>query len=242
MKIAFFGDSLTSGIPGVSYVNILHEQLKEHTLINLGRGNDTVVSLYRRVTHLHFEEPFDITFLWVGVNDVAEKSSWLFRAASVLRNQPRAKDIDEFRTYYQKTLALLQQHTKRQTVAVAPLLKGECITNAYNQKIEALANTIENLASRSTRVTYLDLRPALYPQLANRVPVDYLPPSPFHVGWDILTLNNAARADERSARRGLHSTIDGIHLNGTGARLVAEVFLQTIKQLENCPVPCIMTQ
>jgi hypothetical protein len=45
MRIAFFGDSLTSGVPGSSYVAILRERSPDDTLVNNGKGNDTVVSL-----------------------------------------------------------------------------------------------------------------------------------------------------------------------------------------------------
>ena len=71
MNIAFIGDSLTQGIPGSSYFVILYNELPQHRLLNLGKGNDTIVSLYRRVAHMRFGgTPFDVAFLWVGVNDV----------------------------------------------------------------------------------------------------------------------------------------------------------------------------
>ena len=51
-KIAFFGDSLTEGIPGASYFQILKDRLPNENLINFGKGGDTVISLYRRVREL----------------------------------------------------------------------------------------------------------------------------------------------------------------------------------------------
>jgi lysophospholipase L1-like esterase len=124
MRITFVGDSLTAGMPGSSYFAILRQQLPEHRLINLGRGNDTAISLYHRIARLRFDsEPLDIAFLWVGVNDVEGQGSWLPRAANALRRQPRSKSPDEFRAYYQKTLDLLSCRARR-VIAVAPLLKG----------------------------------------------------------------------------------------------------------------------
>src|SRR5690554_2811517 len=41
IKIAFYGDSLTAGIPGVSYFNILRQRLPEHELLNFGQPDDT---------------------------------------------------------------------------------------------------------------------------------------------------------------------------------------------------------
>jgi hypothetical protein len=84
MRIAFFGDSLTAGIPGCSYLAILHQRLPDDTLINLGRGNDTVVSLYHRVAGLPLYDLFDVAFLWIGVNDVAGTAWWPYQVFNAL--------------------------------------------------------------------------------------------------------------------------------------------------------------
>lgn len=47
--IAFFGDSLTEGSPGVSYFDILKDKLPNENLLNFGKGGDTVISLYKRI-------------------------------------------------------------------------------------------------------------------------------------------------------------------------------------------------
>lgn len=229
MKIAFIGDSLTSGIPGSSYLTILRERLAGHTLVNLGKGNDSVVSLHRRIARQRFSnEHFDLAFLWVGVNDVGGEGSRLFRVANVLRRQPRAKNLDEFRMYYRHTLDLLCRHARR-VIAVAPLLKGEEIDNAWNRQIDALARAIEGLAVHYERVEVLDLRPTFYQKLAGKQASNRLPKSPLRVGWDILALRNDAQVDAKAAQRGLHFTLDGVHLNSAGAALVAEAFLKTIE-------------
>ncbi|MFL7793693.1 MAG: SGNH/GDSL hydrolase family protein [Anaerolineae bacterium] len=231
MKIAFIGDSLTSGIPGSSYFAILRERLPGHTLTNLGRGNDTAISLYRRITQRLGNAQFDLAFLWVGVNDVGGEGSRLFRAANALRRQPRAENLDEFRTYYQRTIDLLCRHTRR-VIAVAPLLKGEEINNEWNRQIDVLAKAIEELTTHYERVAYLDLRPTLYQKLAGKQTANHLPESPLCVGWDILMLRNDAQVDAKAAQRGLHFTLDGVHLNSAGAALVAEMFLKIIDGYE----------
>ncbi len=38
MIIVFIRDSVTEGIPGVGYFNIIEKKLKGHTLINMGKG------------------------------------------------------------------------------------------------------------------------------------------------------------------------------------------------------------
>jgi hypothetical protein len=76
MRIAFFGDSLTSGVPGSSYLAILRQRFPDDTLLNSGKGNNTVVSLYRRISAMPFDEPSDIAFLWIGVSDVLQTDRW----------------------------------------------------------------------------------------------------------------------------------------------------------------------
>ena len=227
MRIVFVGDSLTGGIPGSSYLAILHEKLPGHTLVNLGRGNDTVVSLYRRLSKWRWGEPFDMAFVWVGVNDVARGSPWTFQAVSLLKRQPRARNLDEFRAYYEATLDLLRRYARR-VVAVSTALKGEDVASPCNCELEALSKVIQELASRGERTEYLDVRAVLVERLAGKYISNYLPSSVMRVALDALTLRSDKQIDRKAAERGLHITLDGIHLNSTGARLVAETFLQVI--------------
>jgi lysophospholipase L1-like esterase len=228
MKIACIGDSLTQGIPGVSYFAILRERLPQHQWVNLGKGNDTVVSLYRRLARLPFDDaPFDLAFLWVGVNDVSKESSWWFRLANALRRQPRSQSLAEFRAYYQETLDILIRHARR-VIAVAPLLKGEDVDSEWNRQIDILACTIAELTTHYGAVAYLDPRPAFYAKLADRRTSDYLQESPLRIALDILTLWSDAQVDEKAAQRGLHFTLDGVHLNSAGAEMIADMFSKAI--------------
>ena len=235
MKIAFVGNSLTAGIPGSSYFALLHERLPEHQLVNRGRGNDTVVSLYRRVAQLPLDDAprarsFDVVFLWVGVNDSGGAGSPLLRIISALRGQPRPRSLDEFRAIYRKTLDLLCRHAGR-VIAVAPLLKGEDVNSKENQRIGDFARTTEELAAEYERVTYLDLRPIFFQALAGRRISGYKLEGPLHIGLDALLLRSDAQVDRKSAERRLHLTLDGVHLNSAGATLVAEAFQKVIEEL-----------
>ena len=113
-------------------------------------------------------------------------------------------------------------------IAVAPLLKGEDAGNPWNRELEVLARVVEGLALRHKQVEYLDLRPAFAARLAGQPISDYLPHSVFRVALDALLLRSREQIDRKAAERGLHVTLDGIHLNGTGAEIVAETFLKVI--------------
>ena len=226
MRIVFVGDSLTSGIPGSSFYAILRVKLTGHTLVNLGEGNDTAVSLYRRLSRLHLER-FDVAFLWVGVNDVASGAPRSFQVINLLLNKPRSKSLNDFRTHYRATLDLLLRHARR-VIAVSPLLKGEDTGNPGNRELEVLARAIEDLTSQYERVEYLDLRAVFVQRLAGKSVSDYMPTSPVRVVLDALTLRSNEQIDRKATERGLHLTLDGIHLNSVGAELAAEGFLKAI--------------
>jgi lysophospholipase L1-like esterase len=228
MRIAFVGDSLTAGTPGCSYFEILRERLAGHTLINLGKGNDTVISLHRRMARLHFGEPWDMTFLWIGVNDVSGKISLPFQIANAVLRTPRSTSPGEFRAYYASTLDLLCRHANR-VIAVPPLMKGEDLSNEWNLRLVNLARQVESLATRYEQAEYLDLRPVFAQRLAGKSISGYLPDSALRTALDTLTLRGKAQVDKKAAERGLHLTLDGLHLNSAGAELVAETFTKAIE-------------
>lgn len=231
MRIALLGDSLTTSLPGSSYVAFLRERLPGHMLVNLGKANDTVVSLYRRLKSLPFE-PFDVVFLWVGVNDLPAQDSRLYRGINALMGQRRARDLDEFRAYYQRTLDLVCGHAGR-VIAVSPLLRGEDIGNEWNCQIQILAGSVEELTTGYEKVEFLDLRPAFARALAAKPISGYTPQSAIRVILDALTLQSDEQVDRMAARRGLHLTLDGLHLNSVGARIVADSFLEVLQDIKD---------
>jgi len=230
MRIAFFGDSLTSGVPGSSYVTILRERFPDDTLLNFGKGNDTVVSLYRRISTMQFDKPLDIAFLWIGVNDVPQTDRWLYRTFHALLAQRRARDMDEFRSCFQATLNLLCDRARRAIVA-SPALKGEDLDNHCNRRLADMARLIKDVTADYDKAEFLDLQAAFAQELAVWPGPNHFPRNPFHVLLDALTLRTDGQIDGKATERGLHLTLDGVHLNSAGAKLVAEEFAAAIQTL-----------
>jgi lysophospholipase L1-like esterase len=228
MRIACFGDSLTSGLPGSSYFAVLRENFPDDTLLNFGKGNDTVVSLFRRVSAVRFDQTLNIAFLWIGVNDVPQTDGWSYRAFHNLVGQRRAKDIHEFRSCYQSTVELLCGKAERVIVA-PPALKGENLDSRWNRRLGDLAKVIRNVAAGYDKVEFLDLQAAFARELASIPVSDQLPRKPFRVLLDALTLKTDEQVDAKAAERGLHLTLDGVHLNSAGAKLVASALTASIR-------------
>ena len=229
MRIAFFGDSLTLGLPGSSYIAILREQFPDDTLLNFGKANDTVVSLCRRISALQFDEPLDLAFLWIGVNDVPRRDWWAYRAFNRLIGQRRARDVDEFRACYRAALDFLCSNARR-VIAAPPVLRGEHLESHLNRRLAVLAGLIQEVTAEYERAEFLDLRAAFARALAGRPISDHVSRNPFRVLLDALTLRTDEQIDAKAVERGLYLTLDGVHLNSAGAGLVAEAFARPIEE------------
>lgn len=228
MKIAFFGDSITEGFPGSSYFKILEKKLPECTLLNYGKGGDTVVSLYKRIQRKKLTSKMDLAFLWVGVNDILVKTSWTFPILKTLRRQPWAKNETNFKQYYCRILDILTKHAGR-VIAVSPLFIGEKLQDTWNRKLKDTAKTIRELSEMYPNTEYLDLRNIFVSLLSGKDTVEFLPNRMIRLFVKKILGKNPGPAENRTTKEGYHFTIDGIHLNNRGAGIVSEAFLEMIK-------------
>ena len=230
MRIVFYGDSLTEGIPGVSVFAALEARLPEHELTNCGKGGDTVTSLHHRIARSELRDPVDIAVLWVGVNDVLAKLTSSHSLLKRLMRQPRAKDLAMFRDAYGRTLELLQTRAGK-ILAVSPLLIGEDLSNPWNREIENLCKSIASVSASFDHVHYLDLRAVLIDRLKGERTTDYVPKSVTGIACEALFLRTLARVDAVASNRGLRFTLDGVHLNSRGVEVVREAFVKAIRDL-----------
>ncbi len=223
MKIALIGDSLTEGRPGVSFANMLKEKFPDITFVNLGKPGESVKSLYTRLLKEKLEGDYDLSFLWIGVNDVYSK-------LLSVQAQPVAKNLDEFGDYYGRVLELIIGSSKN-VIAVTPAIVGENITNATNNEIKELNVLIESIASKYENVSFLNMQSMFFNHLSKVSTSDYINTKVMRVMMDVLLYKKASKVDKISKERGLHLTLDGIHLNSTGAQIVAESYATKIKDL-----------
>ncbi len=227
-RVFFYGDSLTRGSPGAAFFDILKRRLPEYELVNHGKGGDTVLSLYRRIRNIQLDRTNDIDFLWIGTNDVFVKISRSYPAFKTIVNQPWVRNPEEFKQYYHLTLEILCQQADR-VITVPPLFMGEDVNNRWNQELGELSSIIEQVSTSYPKVQYLNLRKVIFPKLNDKIPSKYLPISLTKIVLDTLFLKQKEQVDKKSIERGLFLTLDGVHLNNNGAEIVAEIFLETIK-------------
>lgn len=222
MKIGFIGDSLTEGRPGVSFFQILKERYPTATFVNLGKPGETVKSLYVRLTKTKLATDYDLTFLWIGVNDVYSK-------LLSVQAQPVVNDHGEFKEVYEQILDMVIT-SSRKVVTVSPSIVGEDLQNSSNQETKELAVLIESI-SKEKSVDYLNLQAAFEEHLVNMISSDYISTNPMRVMLDVFFYKKPSKIDKLSKKRGLYLTLDGIHLNSTGAEIVANEYATRINEL-----------
>jgi len=229
MKIAFFGDSITEGFPGVAYFSLLQQRFPESELFNYGKGGDTVISLLKRVESKTFPAKFDLAFLWIGVNDVFVKVSRMYPLLKKLRGQPWAKNHDVFTSHYKKLLVFLAAKADW-LFPVSPVFIGEDLENPWNRELEVLNSMIRELSFFQENCEFIDLRKIFIQKLTGPSPSPYVPKSFMRFLKDTLNLKTSGTLDRESLERGLQLTLDGVHLNKVGADLTAEVFKDVIEK------------
>lgn len=223
MKLLFCGDSLTAGSPGVGYLDVFRARCPGHALTVCARGGDTALSLLWRVRRARLDGDYDAAFVWVGVNEVFSVLHWTFPFYKLLAGQPWAPTRGVFRRAYRDLLAHLGTRARR-VFAVAPMLLGEDPANRWNRRLEVLDREIRALAAAGPSAAYVDLRARLVAALDGRPLSPYLPVSGMQIARDVWELTTPALVDARARERGLHLTLDGVHLNSAGAALAAETF------------------
>ena len=228
MNIIFFGDSLTEGIPGISYFDILKEKLPQHTLVNAGKGGDTVISLHRRIKKMNLNETHDIAFLWIGTNDILVHVSKKYPIIKACCMQPWVKNINDFSNRYQKLLQMISKNAKKIFV-VSPAIIGEDVNNRWNKKLGELSLEIKKISSKFKNVEYVDIRKEFISHLSTKKPSKFILNGIFRDVIAAWLFNIPERVEKKSRERGLYLTLDGAHLNAAGAQMVSNIFLEHIK-------------
>lgn len=192
-------------------------------LVNLGKPGESVKSLYNRLIETKLEIDYDLSFLWIGVNDVYSK-------LLSVQAQPVAKDKDEFKDYYEKVLEQVIGSSKK-VVTVTLAIVGENIDNAPNNEIKELNVLIQSIARKHANINFIDMQTGFFRHLSKVNSSDYISTKVMRVMMDILFYKKPSKIDKISKERGLHLTLDGIHLNSAGAQIVAEIYASKIEHL-----------
>ncbi len=223
MKIVCFGDSLTWGKYGGSYVDALASLMPEHTFINEGIGGNTVVNLLRRVeTDVIAHNP-NAVLIMVGGNDA---NSFLYPPTrpyytKVQQLTDGFVSPEQFQQTYRELLTVLQAHHVLTLVALEP-------AEYSPQQVENLEryNALAAETAAALNIPVLDLHAGLLPDtVKDRAPIGI----EFILTIGARTKKGWNDYETVRVRDGFTYTFDGLHFTPDGAKRAAALIADFIR-------------
>ncbi|MCS7071972.1 MAG: SGNH/GDSL hydrolase family protein [Anaerolinea sp.] len=214
MKLICFGDSLTEGVYGGSYVDALRRLHPQHEIVNDGVGGSTVINLLRRVDTVIADAP-DAVFIMIGGNDAISYSFPGTR--SYYRKVHAIPDgvvtPDQFARAYRELLERLHLAHLLTYIGLPPTEYNPQTAAAFQQY-----NALAAEAARAVGAPVLDLLTIMMPPvIPDRPPLDI---------DTILTIGTRIKRGWKAyetarAAGGFTFTFDGLHLTPEGAETIA---------------------
>ncbi len=90
-------------------------------------------------------------------------------------------------------------------------------------------NTVIADVSKQNKLPYLDVYNRFEEYLSGKLISNYLPMKITVLYRDSIDLTESKLVDNKSIARGLHLTLDGVHLNTMGANIVSQVITEYFK-------------
>jgi lysophospholipase L1-like esterase len=232
--ILCFGDSITEGKPGVSYVKYLGKNFH-----NYGLGGDTVINLKKRIetfmgTQVNSQENRVEKFIiQIGTNDILlpflmnYSSRWSIAIEKViLSGRVPSKDILEFEENYRE----IAKSIGNDGIYVSIPCIGEDLENELNKKVDEY-NTVIKKICMERNLQYIDFNSWQKAVIGlNESKKRYfISKNPLIMVLDSLFVTTPLTCSIISKVRNLKTTIDGVHLNTFGAKKLAKLILSSIE-------------
>jgi lysophospholipase L1-like esterase len=232
-KLLLLGDSLTAGHPGVGYPEMLARIGCPVALVAEGSGGSTLREARWRLNPLLQTHRPRFLMVEIGANDVLipmfqrRGGPWKTMARNLqFKGSVPMTTPEAFRQAFEEMLDGMPEGLQVFLATIACL--GEVLGSDMNRARNQYNTVIRNLAEKH-RTGLVDVARAFDGELRNLdKPSAYLLNRHVSVFVDTLITAPEAGADYLSKRRGLHLTVDGVHLNSRGARLYAETVLAAL--------------
>ena len=232
------GASVTQGRMSANYVTLLEARLgSRFQFANAGRNGDLAYNLRQRLGAVVALRP-DFVVLQIGTNDVnASLDPRVAHRYQSAKGLPVLPD----RAFYRENLVGIVQRLRRETTARLALLSlpvfGEDLDSALNERVRSYDVVIRDVAA-SEAIAYLPLHETMEEVLRAQPPSHPRPPANVMVGLAQAQHFLLGRSfDEIGERYGYRLLSDGMHLNGRGAAVVADVVESYLRAQAVAPSP-----
>lgn len=227
--IACFGDSITVGRPGATYLRYLKEA-KQYC--NMGLSGDTLLGLSKRVDQFLVHSPCQEFIIAIGCNDImlpflhSYSPKWTQVVDGLIeRGSVPLPRQDDFIAEYEKLLCKLAD---KQVIVVSIPCIGENLKNELNSQVDEHNELLKKLCAKQG-VSYVDFNGWQKEVIKSRgFESDYFMTKDTNdVRLDVFTTTFLGLSTMISNRRKLTVTVDGVHLNKQGAKGLAALIDQT---------------
>ena len=217
-QVYCFGDSITKGVPGVSYLNYLDTT----RFINRGVGGDTLTTMTKRlIPFLHNKSNLKI-IIEIGANDLLlpylVQSSPAWKRTINLKQKAPIEDSKSFYSSFERLINLCLVH--RLIIVNIPCL-GETFNSHLNQNVDQHNYQIKALCT-NYNIPLVDFN---HWQKQHQIlePTYFISQHPIDVLIDTVMTTHLEKSTHLSNKRNLMMTIDGVHLNEFGAQHLASM-------------------
>jgi lysophospholipase L1-like esterase len=228
----FYGDSITEGVPGVSFVKYINKKIKTK---NEGFGGDTVIGLRNRITFDNKDNNY-FYVIQIGTNDILlpflkeYSSMWKYQVEKIIKSgRIPCNNEDQFRQEYQGLILELKEKKKSFLTINIPCI-GEDLNSSLNKKIDKYNDIIKELAIECDfdYVDYNSWQKSILGKFQNRNKY-FIPKQPHKMMFDSILTSLFPISNYLSSKRELVLTTDGCHLNDKGAKGLATLVEKKLK-------------
>jgi lysophospholipase L1-like esterase len=225
--ILCFGDSITAGRPGVTYLKYLKAARR---CKNFGLGGDTLVGMTKRLLEAVNDQKYrDVRTIIIGIgtNDVLHpylkgySEAWAKIVEKLIRRgSDPCTDEAEFMARYEDLLQKVAASGKKAIIFGIPLLEADI--EELNQKAEAYNKVIMELC-RKYSADYIDLMgfQREIKKRQNNTGSKFFSKNVFEPVILTILTTYLPFTDFVSRKRGLAVSVDGVHMNTASARGLA---------------------
>ena len=237
MKILFIGDSLVKGTVGVNWVKWLASKNPGWEIENAGKNGETLTQITARLKKKLGSDRYDMIFFEAGINDLLlpafRSKSYFFRQAekyTACRAQA-CENAEVFEQTYREAVQTIKNSSQATIILSTLGCLNENLEYHLNKKRCAFNDIIRDVAIE-TGCGLVDAGALFDGYLRRCRTKDYLLES-FLNTWcfDKFQCTVLGSPDYLSKKRGLHLTIDGVHLNTRGANIFRDETERQIKSV-----------
>lgn len=235
MRILCVGDSITAGKVGASYVNMLKELLPQADIVNAGVNGETIMHILTRLQRLLQDAAFDYVVLQGGYNDILLPlfltKGALFKFAFKAQVRKGVTPISRpriFKEVLADWISAIRSIYSGKIILVTMGCINECLQSPSHAIMQQYNDKIREVA-KMNNIEIADCEVAFNHVLQKSKQADYFLESFWNTAFlDAQRCKRTSCIDMLSHKRGLHLTIDGVHLNTLGAEIFSSKIIRLI--------------